>query len=108
MVARLQDLYAALLIRRGGSTNNRSRVRGSSTNHRSRVSAPMIAALRLSRTNDSCVAAPILAALRREQVLALSSHRCTSPVGGPGPHLPCLSVSCELDAHGLPFHALNL
>ena len=26
MVAHLQDLYVALLIRRGGSTNNRSRV----------------------------------------------------------------------------------
>jgi len=27
---------------------------------------------------------------------------------GPDPICPCLSVSCELDAHGLPFHALNL
>ena len=39
-------------------------LRLSRTNN-SGVAAPIIPALRLSRTNDSCVAAPILAALRR-------------------------------------------
>ena len=64
----------------------------------------MIAALRLSRTNDSCVAAPILAALRRgagPRPFLPQMHFASG--WGPDPICPVCLLAVSLMRMAFPF-----